>query len=121
MPVAAGGGSKTIMAGLNCGEPNIYALPVLTFLAQAFFKCSDKITKTGMKRLANPLGDDPRIVSGESGAVGAGLLISLNDEEYMDFRNKISLNKDSVVLLFSTEGDTDKDNYNEITGGDLND
>ena len=34
--------------------------------------------------------------------------------EYGDIREKLGLNRDSRVLFFSTEGDTDKENYRSI-------
>ncbi|MCL2129048.1 MAG: hypothetical protein FWH35_01675 [Treponema sp.] len=65
--------------------------------------------------LASPLKGDDKVVSGESGAVPAGLVYTLlHDEEYRDFKDALNLNADSVVLLFSTEGDTDPDKYRDI-------
>ena len=46
-----------------------------------------------MRAYANPVGSDPAVVSGESGAVTYGL---------------------SVILLISTEGDTDPDGYRRV-------
>jgi diaminopropionate ammonia-lyase len=68
-----------------------------------------------MRILGNPLSDDPKIISGESGAVGLGLLVEiLTNDSYRDIRKEISLFKESRVLLFSTEGDTDPDHYRKI-------
>jgi len=68
-----------------------------------------------MRVLGNPLGEDHRIISGESGAVTTGLtclIFKLN--KLKELREKLQLNKDSQILLFSTEGDTDPDNYRRI-------
>ena len=68
-----------------------------------------------MRILGNPAVTDERIVSGESGAVTTGLLYHLmRDPQLEDFRRAVDLGSDSVVLCFSTEGDTDQENYRRI-------
>lgn len=105
----------TIMAGLNCGEPCSLAWDILKNLAEWYITCPDAVTKQGMRLLANPLPGDPAVISGESGAVTTGLLhLLLTDTSCQDLREKIGLNKESVVLLFSTEGDTDPVSYQQI-------
>lgn len=70
-----------------------------------------------MRLLAHPYGNDQKVVSGESGAVTAGLVDALlNDTACKDMKDEIGLNEDSVVLVFSTEGNTDPDNYRAIVG-----
>ena len=65
--------------------------------------------------LSAPFKGDPQVVSGESGAVGMGLLYCIMKmDEYSGLREVLGLNKESNVLLFSTEGDTDPDRYKEI-------
>jgi diaminopropionate ammonia-lyase len=62
-----------------------------------------------MRVLATPLKGDDVIISGESGAVTTGVLHLLMESETgqaADLRNKLELNKDSTVLLVSTEGNT---------------
>ncbi len=113
--VAIGGHPRTIMAGLNCGEPNIHVLEFLRNFAWGFAKCPDWVTAQGMRKLANPEPGDPTVVSGESGAVGLGLVMSLcQDPEYLLEKERLGLDKNSIVLLFSTEGDTDPENYQNI-------
>lgn len=113
--VNVGGTMSTIMAGLACGEPNPLGWPLLRNCTQQFISCQDKVAALGMRVLGNPLGDDPRVISGESGAVGLGVLAAIH---YHPQRNKLMeqlhLNSDSVVLLFSTEGDTDLAHYREV-------
>ncbi|MGB0496348.1 MAG: diaminopropionate ammonia-lyase, partial [Kangiellaceae bacterium] len=102
------GDMPTLMAGLACGEPSTIALNILREHADVFIKCDDEFTKVGMKLAANPIEGDPNIVSGESGAVGLGILNQiLSTANYKDIKNDLELNQDSRVLLFSTEGDTD--------------
>lgn len=105
----------TSMYGLNCGEPNPQTLPILTSHASAFLRCKDEVTFEGMRRLARPLGDDPAMVSGECGAVTLGALIRLmTDDSFRAEREKLGLNENAQVLLFSTEGDTDPEHYQQI-------
>mgnify|MGYP000920174274 CR=1 FL=1 len=53
-----------------------------------------------------------KIISGESGAVGLGLLtLLLEREELKELKDRLKLNKNSVVICFSTEGDTDPEQY----------
>ena len=68
-----------------------------------------------MRVLGAPKKGDPRVISGESGAVGAGLVTTLMEsDEYAELREAIGLDETSSVLLFSTEGDTDPVNYRRV-------
>ena len=61
-------------------------------------------------------GDDA-VISGESGAVCAGLVFELmTSRELAELRARLSLNDASRVLCISTEGATDKAVFEEITG-----
>lgn len=109
------GDMQTLMAGLACGEPNITGWEILKNFSTSFVSASDQLAANGMRILAAPIGDDPRVTSGESGAVTTGTLYEiLTKDEYKDFAKSLGLNKDSVVLLFSTEGDTDPDMYRDV-------
>ncbi|WP_221937487.1 diaminopropionate ammonia-lyase [Shewanella psychropiezotolerans] len=112
------GSLDTIMVGLACGEPNPIGWPVLRDCATQFVSCDDAVAALGMRVFGNPLGTDPRVVSGESGAVGLGLLAAIHfHKDKADLMQKMGLNKDSVVLLINTEGDTDPLNYRDIVWG----
>lgn len=114
-PYGVTGDLNTMMAGLACGEPNPIGWNILRDYGHAYFSCSDYVSARGMRILANPLGDDAKIVSGESGAVGMGLLsILLTDEKYKDIVEKLYINESSKVLIISTEGDTDPENYYKV-------
>ena len=64
---------------------------------------------------ANPLGDDPKVISGESGSVPLGLVYTaLHDEDAADLKEALHLDADSNILVISTEGDTDPVRYREI-------
>ena len=63
------------------------------------------------------LGSDKRIVSGESGAVCVGALIEIcRDKKYEKMKMELGLDKNSRVLIISTEGDTDKEGFDKIVG-----
>jgi diaminopropionate ammonia-lyase len=111
-PEKVGGDLRTIMAGLACGEPSILAWRILRDYADAFTAVSDDLTVNGMRALARPAGSDPPVISGESGAVTLGLLAALMTEgRYETIRQDLKMDKNSSVLLFSTEGDTDPAGY----------
>ncbi|WP_432774668.1 diaminopropionate ammonia-lyase [Brevibacillus gelatini] len=114
-PQVASGELRTMMAGLACGEPNPLAWDILRDHADFFVSCPDFIAANGMRMLAAPDGGDPQIVSGESGAVGVGLLAALmRKSEHRALAKQLGLNEESVVLCFSTEGDTDRASYQRI-------
>ncbi len=114
-PRKVDGDLSTIMAGLACGEPNIIAWDILRSLASAFLSCPDWVSARGMRMLAAPLSGDPAVTSGESGAIGMGVVSALmEDDSYRQLREALGLGRDSRVLLFSTEGATDPDKYRKI-------
>lgn len=113
--VNVGGDMATIMAGLACGEPNPLGWEVLRNCSTQFISCQDAVAALGMRVLGNPLGDDPRVISGESGAVGLGTLAAIYYHPQREaLMNKLQLDSDSVVLVISTEGDTDVKHYREV-------
>jgi diaminopropionate ammonia-lyase len=116
--VSLTGHLPTMMAGLACGTPSSIALAVLRECADGFLCCDDEIAKRGMRVLAKPLGGDQKIISGESGAVTLGAVFELCCEpENAEICQQIGLNKDSQVMLFSTEGDTAPALYRDIVWG----
>lgn len=109
------GDMETIMAGLACGEPNITSWDILKNHVTCFISAEDIIAARGMRMLNAPLKGDPQVLSGESGAAPFGALaaIMMNDD-YKELRENLHLDKDSKVLLFSTEGDTDPNRWRNI-------
>lgn len=109
------GDLETIMAGLACGEPNTISFDILKNHASVFASCPDWVAARGMRMLGAPVQGDPQVISGESGAVGMGLVKAImTDPIYADFKECIGLDENSQVLFFSTEGDTDPENYRDI-------
>lgn len=52
---------------------------------------------------------------GESGASAFGCIAEImRDKTLVELKNKLKLDENSKVLFFSTEGDTDKENYKSI-------
>lgn len=108
------GDLATIMAGLACGEPCSIGWPILRSYADCFVSMPDEIAARGMRRLARA-----GIVSGESGAATVGLLAALTEEGGLAWlRDGLGLGEQSRVLCFSTEGDTDRENYRKIVYGE---
>ncbi len=113
------GDMDSMMAGLCCGEPCTISWEIINSYADAFISCSDGYSARGMRLLGRPEGGDQAIVSGESGAVGAGVLEGIMTEERLaPLRRALGLDESSRVLLISTEGDTDRENYQKILAED---
>lgn len=113
-PVKLQHGEPTVMAMLECYEPSLLAWRILSRTADAFMTVEDEDAVEVMNRLARPLGHDPVVVAGESGAAGmAGLFRAARDPE---MRAAIGLDRNSRVLLIVTEGATDPDRYRELVG-----
>ena len=109
------GDLQTIMAGLACGEGNTIGWDILKNHVDVFASCPDWMSAKATRIYANPLGDDPRVVSGESGSVPLGFCFTaLHDEDAKDLKEALKLDENSVVLVISTEGDTDPVRYREI-------
>lgn len=114
-PRIVGGDLQTIQAGLACGEPNTISWDILRNHVDVFVSAPDWVAELGMRMTAAPLKDDKPIVSGESGAVPFGTVAAIMTmDAYKELRDELGLGKESKVLCFSTEGDTDPIRYKEI-------
>ena len=111
------GRQDSIMAGLNCGTPSVVAWPFVRQAFNAFMSVSDDYSKQAMRQLYYPLGDDARVISGESGAAGLAALLLLSHQDDMSTaREKLGLGGDATILLLNTEGDTDPVNFKRVIG-----
>ena len=109
------GDLQTIMAGLACGEPNTISWDILRNHADAFLACPDWVAALGMRMLAVPLKGDPTLISGESGAVGMGVIAQImQDAQYQELKEHLELDRFSQVLMFSTEGNTDPIKFRKV-------
>lgn len=109
------GDLQTIMAGLACGEGNTIGWDILKNHVTVFASCPDWMSAKATRIYANPLENDPHIISGESGSVPLGLAYTaLHDEDAKDLKGALKLEENSNILVISTEGDTDPVRYREI-------
>jgi diaminopropionate ammonia-lyase len=116
-PVALEGELATKMEGLRCSEVSQLAWPAISATVDAFVAIDDEWSFRTMRRLAHPDGGDPRIVAGASGACGlAALHALLEDDAMRDLRAASGIDRHSRMLVFNTEGATDPELYQQITG-----
>ena len=109
------GNSRTIMAGLNCGTPSLGAWDLLKSGADVCIRIDDNYSREAIKQLNSPIDKDRRVISGESGVGGyAGFLAIMENEEFKDLREELSINEKSNILFISTEGATDEKMFNKI-------
>ncbi len=107
-PLKSRGNLDSIMAGLNCGTPSLAAWPFIKQGIDLFMTVSDSDAVDAMRSYYYPQGDDPQIISGESGASSLAALKALCEKtDYKDAREFLALKETSTVLLLNTEGDTD--------------
>jgi diaminopropionate ammonia-lyase len=108
--------APTIMAMLECYEPSAIAWRILQRRSAAFMTIDEPAAVDAMTVLAKPRGGDPRIISGESGGVGlAGLMEAARSASGYA---QLKLDSRSVVLVFNTEGATDKALYERLIAGE---
>lgn len=109
------GDLDTMMAGLACGEPNPVAWDILKSISDYFLSTDDTISAKGMQVLGKPLGGDAKVISGESGAVTLGALYEiLANDQNGTLKEELGLDESSNILVISTEGDTDPENYQKV-------
>ena len=107
---------ETLMGGMSCGEVSSLGWDILKNNVDDFTTISDEFVKPAMRLIAKGTGDDPRIEGGESGVAGLALLMELKDNKEM--KAALGLDQNSRILLFGTEGATDKQMYDDILAGD---
>lgn len=113
-PIAIAHSKPTVMAMLECYEPSLVAWRVLSRIGDAFMTVDEADAVSVMNRLARPSGDDPAIVSGESGGAGlAGLIRAAGDKK---LRAALGLDAGSRVLIVNSEGATDPGRYADLVG-----
>lgn len=113
-PVRVEGALDTVMAGLACGEVSLVAWRVLERAANDFITVADAPVMRLMRDLAHGAFGDPPLVAGESAVAGlAGLQSVMRDPA---LAAELGLDRASRVLCFGTEGDTDPEIFQRITG-----
>lgn len=106
------GSPQTIMAGLNCQTPSSISFPLIKKTASFYGTLTDEVAANGMRILAHPRGNDPVIVSGESGVAAFAFLNAVVQNS--QYRQMLKLDSTSRVLVINTEGDTDEHDYQTI-------
>lgn len=115
-PTSVSGDLDTLMAGLACGEVSALAWQILVEHGDAAMSVPDSAAVEMMRRLAKPEAEEEPLVAGESAVAGiAALFAAMEDKEAADV---LSLNSDSRILVFGTEGDTDAELYESLVGAD---
>ena len=109
------GDPVTIMAGLNCGTPCGVTWPTIRDRVGFYCACADEVSADAMRELARMPREDERVTAGESGAVTFGALSGIARDART--RRALGIDGESVILLISTEGDTDPEGYARIVRG----
>ena len=109
------GEMNTIMAGLACGEPSTISWGILRDYATAYISMHDFYAANGMRILAAPRKGDTPVTSGESGAAPMGAFQHVAQNPNADeLKKALKLDKNSKVLIISTEGDTAPEIYRDV-------
>ncbi len=113
--VSVTGDMPTIMAGLCCGEACTIAWEILKNNSKCFVAVPNYVSANGMRIAGNPMKGDEKVISGESGAATLGLVYEImTNPKLATLKDLLKLDKNSKVLVFSTEGDTAPEKYREI-------
>jgi diaminopropionate ammonia-lyase len=113
-PTAIVGNVDTFMACLAAGEVSPLAWPYLKSLIDDVIAIPEDAAPAAMRLLAEGVGDDPSLVSGESGCVAvAGLIEAASDPK---MRSSLGLNSSSKVITIGSEGATDPSTYRRVVG-----
>ena len=115
-PSPASGDLDTVMACLAAAEVSPLAWQVLARGAFAFMALDDDGATDAMRFAAAPIGGDPPLVLGESGAASLGGLMAVAGDA--EARAALGLDEASRVLVIGSEGATDPAIYRQIVGRD---
>ena len=100
------------MGGMSCDEVSLTPWEILKDSVGYCVTVSDNYIAETIKSLANCELSNEKIIGGECSTPGIISLISLNNN--ISIKEKISLNKDSNVLLIGCEGDADEELYQKM-------
>ncbi len=111
-PVRLSGDLDSLMGMLSCGEISAAAWPILSRRYDYAMTINDAAASDAMRRVANPVGNDPACIIGESGVASiAGLIAACENAKW---RETLSLDNNACILVIGTEGPTDPENYRAI-------
>jgi len=103
---------ESLMGGMSCDEVSLVPWQILKNSINYCVTVSDNYISKTVKLLANSELSDEKIVGGECSTPGIISLVGLSNDA--EIRKKISLNKNSNVLLFGCEGDADEELYKKL-------
>ncbi len=106
---AVGGTHDTKMVGIACGEVSEIAWAILRHLTDHSVSIDDELARQTI-RLAAQLEADVEI--GETGVAGLAAICGICADA--ELRAKLSIDDDSVLLAFITEGITDEVSYQQF-------
>jgi diaminopropionate ammonia-lyase len=113
--VTVPGPHRSMMVGMNCGTVSPLAWPLMRDGIECFVALDDMRAVEAMRALAAE-----GVVSGETGCSGAAALIHLlTGPAAEEARSRLRLDASSTVLLLSTEGATDPENWERVVGHPL--
>lgn len=115
-PVAIDGPLATIMGGLRCGEMSPVAFEAIEDVADACMAIEDDWTRDAVRRLAHPAPPDPSLAVGTSGAAGVAALLAARAGGMIDVFDALGLPPAPRVLVIATEGPTEPELWETVTG-----
>jgi len=78
------------------------AWEILKEFSGCFLSCADFVAANGIRILANPLAGDDTVKSGESGAVGIGLLdLLVNTPDFKELTQELQIDRHSSLLFLT--------------------
>ncbi len=111
-PVAVEGDLDTVMSGLSVGEVSGVAWPVLEHGADFYMRIRDEAAQKAMQAFARGFAGDAPVEIGDSGVAGiAGALVAVKNPSMAE---KLSLGRDSRILVIATEGPVDRAAYDRL-------
>jgi diaminopropionate ammonia-lyase len=111
-PVRLEGDLESLMGMLSCGEISAAAWPILSRRYDHAMTIDDEAAIDAMRRVARPIGNDQACIIGESGVASiAGAIAACNNAEW---REALSIDANSRILVIGTEGPTDPEQYHRI-------
>ena len=102
---------ETLMAGLSCGEVSQLAWQILEVGASDFLTIDEELVVPTMQLLTE---QDEKIIAGESAIAGLAALIGVSNQA--DKFESLGLDETSHILVIGTEGATDPEIYQQLTG-----
>ncbi len=116
-PISLDGPLTTIMGGLRCGEVSPVAFEAVRGLVDVYLAIQDEWAAEAMRQLARPLAGDPVLRIGPSGAAGlAGLVAITKSQDLRHVAEALSLGRATRAFTIATEGPTEPELWEEITG-----